>query len=385
MKKTSSFLLAILSILIVFDLIPSQAQGVVESGVFTDEYLMGEVIESSEALSTEFGSNDSQSQEAEILITTGSEKGNTHKIIHNFSEANSDSKALKNGETVVVLKNQEFDEAFYYISDKYRLPWIIGLLLAFALLAIAFTGFKGFTALIGLGFNILIIVSFIIPQIINGGNPLFISFLGGLVIAVVSLYFAHGFSRKTSIALVSTLITLVISLGLSVLFVWLTKLSGTGTEEAFFLQFGDFANINLKGLFLGGIIIGALGVLDDVTTAQTAAIVELKRANPRYTFEDLYKSGINIGREHITSLVNTLALAYAGSSMPILLLFTISQQPLWVILNGELVTEELVRTLVGSISLILAVPISTALAAYWYGNNKVLATDIRKPLASHHH
>ncbi len=384
MKKL--LLTSLLSLTTLSSLITSiSAQSLTENGVFSDEYLMGEVIETSEAQGSEIIGDDGQTQRAEILMTSGSEEGKSYEIIHQFSNANAEAQSLQKGESLVILKNQEFDDAFYYVADKYRLPYLMILLLGFALLAIAFTGWKGFTALIGLGFNILVIVSFIIPQIISGSNPLVVSFLGGLVIAVVSLYFAHGFNKRTSIALASTLITLVISLGLSLLFVWLTKLSGAGTEEAFFLQFGDFANINLKGLFLGGIIIGTLGVLDDVTTAQAAAIHELKRANPKYTVKDLYKSGLSIGSEHISSLVNTLALAYAGSAMPVLLLFSISQQPLWVILNSELVSEELVRTLVGSISLILAVPITTAMAAHYYGNKKLLDSDNGKPIRSHHH
>jgi uncharacterized membrane protein len=384
MKKLSIFLLTIINIFTVFNVLPAKAQSL-SDGIFQDEYLMGEVIKTSEIENSEFIDDNSRTQKAEVFINSGSEKGKKHEITHQFSNTNADVQALKEGELIIILKNQEFSEAFYYIADKYRLPWIIGLLIVFALLAITFTGWKGLTALIGLAFNIVVIVSFIIPQIIQGTNPLLVSFLGGVVIAIVSLYFAHGFNKRSSIALGSTLITLLIALGLSVLFVYLTKLTGAGTEEAFFLQFGDFANINLKGLFLGGIIIGTLGVLDDVTTAQTAAIYELKRANKNYGFKELYKSGLSIGSEHISSLVNTLALAYAGSAMPILLLFTISQQPLWVILNGELVSEELVRTLVGSMSLILAVPITTSIAAYYYSKKDLLATKKQKPIRLHHH
>jgi uncharacterized membrane protein len=118
--------------------------------------------------------------------------------------------------------------------------------------------------------------------------------------------------------------------------------------------------VNLRGLLLGGIVIGALGVLDDITTTQTAAINEIKRANPRMTRAQLYRSGLSIGREHIASLVNTLALAYAGASLPLLLLFwSDANAPWWVILNSESLVEEIVRTLVGSMTLTLAVPIST--------------------------
>ena len=128
---------------------------------------------------------------------------------------------------------------------------------------------------------------------------------------------------------------------------------------------GLLENIDLKGLLLGGIIIGALGVLDDVTTGAAAAVDEIYKANPAFTFTELYQRGLSVGREHITSLVNTLALAYIGASFPLLLLFTTNAaQPLWVALNAENIVEEVIRTLVGSTTLILAVPITTALMAY---------------------
>jgi uncharacterized membrane protein len=163
----------------------------------------------------------------------------------------------------------------------------------------------------------------------------------------------------------------------------LTHLTGGGTEEAFYLQIGVLSTLNLRGLLLGGIIIGALGVLDDITTAQTAAVDEISKANPSLRFEELVKRGHSIGREHITSLVNTLALAYVGASLPLLLIFSAAHsEPLWVLLNREYIIEELVRTLIGSITLILGVPISTLLAALF-----LRADPHAQPVHSHegHH
>ena len=155
-------------------------------------------------------------------------------------------------------------------------------------------------------------------------------------------------------------------------FVYLGKLFGMGTEESIFIQSGVLQEVNLRGLLLGGIIIGALGVLDDITTAQTAAIDELSKANHKLGFAELYKAGTSIGREHIASLINTLALAYVGASLPILLLVSLNEDmPWWVMVNSEFIAEEIVRTLVGSSTLLLAVPISTWLAArtFAYGNH----------------
>jgi uncharacterized membrane protein len=154
-------------------------------------------------------------------------------------------------------------------------------------------------------------------------------------------------------------------------------LNGNGTEDAFFLQ-ANSLKINLQGVFLSGIIIGVLGVLDDVTTGQSAAVEELHFANPTLGFSELYRRGLSVGREHIASLVNTLVLAYTGVSFPFLLLYGSRQlQPLWVTLNGNFIAEEIVRTLVGSSVLVIAVPLTTLLAAYYYGRKR--SVEIKLP------
>jgi uncharacterized membrane protein len=194
-----------------------------------------------------------------------------------------------------------------------------------------------------------------VPRILAGDNPFLTTLVGSIIIVTVSLYLAHGFNHRTSIALLSTSVTLALAIALAVLFVHLAKLFGLGTEDAYFLIAAN-QTINLQGLLLGGIIIGTLGVLDDITTAQTAVVAELKRAKPDLSRHELYKRSLTVGHEHIASLVNTLVLAYAGTSLPIFLLFTLNRtEPIWTILNSEFVAEEIVRTLVGSSALVMSV------------------------------
>lgn len=275
-------------------------------------------------------------------------------------------------QVVLEVTTDENGNKSFNIDQKYRLNGVLYIVIIFIALAVLFAGLKGITSILGLILSFVIIVTFILPNILAGQNPILISLFGSFLIALFSIYLAHGINIRTSISLISTLLTLLLTIGLSFLMVYLTKLTGAGSEEALFLQFGYNKEINLQGLLLGGIIIGTLGVLDDITTAQVAAVNEIHKANESLKFWDLYKRGTNIGKEHIASLINTLVLAYTGASLPLVLLFNVNKDiPLWVTLNSEFIVEEIVRTLVGSSGLILAVPISTILAAYVFGVRKI--------------
>ena len=305
-----------------------------------------------------------------IKFLTGREKSTIQELPY-YPGSQDAANKLKKGDRVVVQKVEGIDMPSYAIIDRYRLDkvaWIVGM---FLLLVIALSGAVGLRGLLGLAFSIGIIVYYMIPAILEGRNPMFVSIIAATVITVVSIYIAHGFKLRTSIALGASFITLLLSIVFATLAVRGANLFGLGSEEAFYVQLGQQASINLQGLLLGAIIIGLIGVLDDITTAQAAVVEELKKANPRLPFHELYQRGQSVGREHIASLINTLALAYVGASMPLMLLFRQYQQPLSLILNGEPIAEEIIRTVVGSATLILAVPITTALAAFIYGRKKI--------------
>jgi uncharacterized membrane protein len=272
---------------------------------------------------------------------------------------------LREGERVLVRRLEYDGQIRYFIAEKYRLPalgWLMGI---FVVMTFLFGGVMGLRSILGLLLSVAVLALYVVPSIADGQNPLFVSILGSFVIACTTLYLAHGVQARTTVALASTLLTLLIAIGLSVVFVSVGKLFGMGSEESMFLQTGVGSNLSLRGLLLGGMIIGCLGVLDDITTGQTAVVDEIRKANPSQSPRALLSAGFVVGREHIASLINTLALAYAGSSLPLLLLFQINESfPLWVTMNSEAIAEELVRTLVGSSALLFAVPISTVLAVY---------------------
>ena len=339
-----------------------------------DEYMVGKVIEIEEKLEMDDYGYEDTYQEVTVDIKKGSEKGQEIKLNHGYRAELMESEQVEKGDKVIILKTElagapiTAGSSAYFISGFYRLPALLMVFVIFVALVALFGRRQGLRSILGLIFSILVLAKFIIPMIIAGGNPLFYTLVGALIIMFISIYLSHGFHARTTIALIGTMITVTIAMGLSVFFVHITKLFGTGSEDAFSLQtFGALENLNLQGLLLGGIIIGTLGVLDDITVSQSAIIDELKKANNKLTVRELYDHGISVGREHIASLVNTLVLAYAGASLPIFIMFSINEtMPFLLMLNTEFVAEEIVRTLVGSSALVLAVPITTALAAIYF-------------------
>lgn len=350
-----------------------------------NSYAKAKVLEVYETKEVEINGEMSPYQRLKIEFISGDEKGRQIELEQGKDIALSENLVVKKGEKVIVTSINKPEGEDYLIVEVYRWTGVVWAFLIFFVITMIFGGKKGLGAIIGLAFSLFVLIKFVVPQIASGNSPVFVSLVGAIVIMGVGLYLAHGFTRKTTLSMVSILISLLLSAGFAVLFVEMTRLFGRGSEEAIFLINSGRLTINLKGLLLGGIIIGALGVLDDVATAQTAAVFELKRANENFTFFDLFERGIRIGKDHIASLVNTLALAYVGASFPLLILFAIEEgSNMLMTLNSESIIEEIVRMLAGSISLILTVPITTGIAAWYYGTHALSAKEKDEP-ASHHH
>lgn len=338
--------------------------GPAPSAADRDEYFRGRVVAIERTDVQEIAGNEHLMQLVRVRIRDRAGREHDLRAEHSVPLLLARDQALRQGEAVTVARARGPGGPTYYIVDRYRLSSLLVIFGLFVLAVVWFSRVRGLTSVIGLGVSILVLARFVVPRILTGQSPLAVSLLGALAIASTSIYLAHGFSRRTSVALVGTLITLGIAATLAMAFVRVTGLTGLGSEEALTLQVGSLESLNLRGLLLGGIILGALGVLDDITTAQAAAVEEISRANPRLSVHDLYRRGLSVGQEHITALVNTLVLAYAGASLPLFLIFAIQiDQPLWVTLNSEFVAEEIVRSLVGSLALVFAVPITTWLAA----------------------
>lgn len=334
-----------------------------------DEFFRAKVVTViQESEKTEFGQTDIV-QYIKVKILEGTEKNKEIEFSYQIGEDKKDRK-LHDGQKIVLGRSFTSSEQPYYVSDIYRLNAIWFIFGFFFLLTLVLARIQGFRAFLGLILSFVIISFFIVPLILKGWNPLWVCLLGAIGISSVTLYIAHGFHVRTSIAFVSMLLTLGCAAILSYLFVISSKLFGLGTEEAFFLQTAPEVVINLRGLLLGGILVGTLGVLDDITTAQAATVEQIHKANSSLGFSELYLRGTSVGKEHIVSLVNTLVLAYTGASFPLVLLFSLYKKPMWTTLNSEMIAEEIIRMLVGSIALMIAVPITTFLAAYIFSRGK---------------
>ncbi len=250
----------------------------------------------------------------------------------------------------------------YNFQDYQRRQPLWLLAFVFAVVVVLIGRWRGLAAIFGLGVTWAVLIWFVIPAILAGSSPIAVALVGSALLMFVVLYLAHGFNARTTTALLGTLVSLSFTGLLAWLFVGLTHLTGI-TEDTMFLQSTGGPTINLAGLLLGGIVIGSLGVLNDATVTQSSSVWELHHADPSRPARRLYGSGMRIGRDHIASTVYTIVLAYAGAALPLLILFTVNGAKFGDVVTSEVVAVEVIRTMIGSIGLVLSVPITTLIAA----------------------
>ncbi|GGI09585.1 YibE/F family protein [Egicoccus halophilus] len=250
----------------------------------------------------------------------------------------------------------------YFVADFQRLP-ALGLLIGVFVLAVLAIGrFHGLRSLLGLALSLLIVVQFVVPAILAGASPFLVALVGSIAVMIVTLYLAHGVNPMTTAAIVGTSVALLLTILLGVAFIEHARITGFASEEAGLVRFA-VEGIDLRGLVLAGLIIAALGVLDDVTVSQASTVFALHDTDRTLPWRTLFARAMKVGRDHIASVVNTLFLAYAGASLTLLVLFSTGPVPVLELVNSEILAVEIVKTVVGSLGLIAAVPLTTALAA----------------------
>jgi uncharacterized membrane protein len=305
-----------------------------------------------------------QCGEAEIRLDSGPDAGETVTLAVGGIALEPE---LEPGDQIRVARSeaapgQPTAQSTYTLADFERRGPILWLALGFAALVIAFGRLRGALSLVGLAISLVVVLAFVVPAILDGSSALAVAIVGSLAVMLATISLAHGWGPKSLAAMLGTAVSLALVALLALAFTNLAHLTGLSSEEATLLLRGG-ADISLEGLLLAGIVIAALGVLDDVTVSQASTVLALRAADPEQGFRQLFGRALRVGQDHVSATVNTLVLAYVGASLPVLLIFSSGEIGLIDAINTELVAKEVVGTLVGSIGLIAAVPVTTALAA----------------------
>ncbi len=330
--------------------------------VTEDREFRAEIIEIERTDVEEFYGTEQISQTMKVRVLSGIEAGKDITFTHISSNATG-NRQYNQGDKVVISEITQPDGSFtYFVLDYVRTDSLLILAGLFVFVVIGVAGKRGFAALLGMVYSFVIIFMFVLPQISSGKNPILIALLSGLLVVPVTFYLSHGLNKKTHAAILGTMVTLLITGILAFYAVDFSHLTGFSSEDASFLQIVLDGSVNIKGLLLAGIIVGLFGILDDITISQAAIVYKLKETSPHLSNQEIYDKSMDVGKDHIGSLINTLILVYTGAALPFLLLITAAHEPLSVTLNYEIIAEEIVRTLTASIGLVLAVPITTFIA-----------------------
>jgi uncharacterized membrane protein len=272
---------------------------------------------------------------------------------------------VEEGDTLVLTRDAGAEGgATYAFFDYERDTPIIALAIAFAIVVAWVARLRGIASLVGLVFAFVVLLQFVLPGLLSDDSPTLVSLVGSAAIMFVVLYLAHGFSARTTTALVGTLFGLTLVAVMGSIAVFAAHLTGLTSEETTTLHNYD-PTLDFSGLVLAGIVVAGLGVLNDVTITQASAIWQLREVSPEISWRELYSRGMAVGRDHIASTVYTIVFAYAGAALPLLLLFELYSMPFWTIVTSSALAEEVIRTLVGAIALVLAVPVTTAAGAFF--------------------
>ncbi|MEW6241676.1 MAG: YibE/F family protein [Chloroflexota bacterium] len=331
---------------------------------FGSETARAEVVAVIEEGTIDLGGHVQPYQVVRVKLLEGEYESIQMEIDYGRRQVRQDDYLLRPGDRVLVTVSKTPENVVNaYFVDHVRSASLLWLLGIFAAAILLISRWKGLRSLLSMAFSLFVIIGYIIPHILAGEDPLTVSIIGSAILLAVTLYLTYGWNLKTHAAVFSMILSLLLTGALAAVFVVFARLNGSGDENSMFLVQSLAASINLRGLLLGGMIIGALGVLDDLVTTQASAVFELHTANPDLGLRGLFRSAMRIGQDHVAATVNTLVLAYAGAALPMLLLFSLARGDYGNLVNFAFVAEEIVRTLVGSLGLIAAVPLTTTIAA----------------------
>lgn len=326
-------------------------------------YYQAKILRTLESELIKIDNEDSYYQKIEIEL----DNGQREIIEHGKENIVQEKNKFNDGDKIIVYNN---GNNVYQVVDRWRIDGYWYILFFFLLIVIYFVGLRGLAAVFGLFYSLLVIFLIMVPMLLHGFNPILTTVISGLAIVIPTTFITHGFRRQSVLISASIIGGLLSALVLNLIFTYLTRLTGAGSEETYYLQIAGFGNVDFKALFMGGVIVGVLGVLDDVAVGQISVVNEIREVDAKISNVELTMRSLRVGKAHVLSLVNTLALAYIGAALPLFMLFVGDKSmPWWVLLNSEGIGEEIIRTLVGSSALILTVPIATLLAV-WFRDKK---------------
>ena len=329
-----------------------------------DDMYKAEVFEIIEEGTIALGERTQFYQVLRVEVLEGPHKGLITEIDYGKRQIRPEGLTLEPGDRLLVNINRAPDGSVNaYFIDFVRTKPLLWLLLAFVVFSVLVGGWQGARGLLGLFLSLMVILVYIIPSILDGKDPTVVTLIGGFLLLGITLYLIYGWGVKTHAAVLGLLFTLVFT-GLMInFFVDLTRLTGFGDEDILFVIQQVDININMRGLVLAGMLIGAMGALDDLVITQVSVVFELHAADSGLGLRSLYQRAMRVGQDHVSAMINTLFMAYAGAALPTLLLFSLSGQGFVELINLEFVAEEVVRILAGSLGLIAAAPISTGIAS----------------------
>jgi len=331
---------------------------------YSSDTVKAMVVDIVEEGQIQLGEIEQDYQIAAIRILEGEHEGEIIEIDHGKRQIRPEGFRLSSGETILVTVGKgQFGELTAFFVDYMRLKPLLILFLIFVVVNILVSGFKGVRSLLGIGVSVVIIIFYIVPNILAGKDPILVSMLGSFIFLAITQYLVYGWTLKTQVAMTGILFAMLVTGVMSVFFVDMTLLSGFGDENSMYLM-QQGGNLNIKNLLVGSIIIGTLGVLDDLVIGQVSSVIEIYQANPNLTFRQRFRGAMNIGSDHVAATVNTLVLAYLGASLSMFLLFSMNNVDFLKLMNINFIAEEIVRSLVGTLGLFTSVPITTLIACW---------------------
>lgn len=355
MKLLKKYSLFLLIFLIVFTVLIFKPETVSDQGN-NEEIYSSEILAITEVNERRFEKIDYISQ---VILARIEKTGEQTRLSTNYIVKNSPVIYEKGDKILLGKSGSETETNSYYVIGYDRTGILLGLTIVFLILVVIVARKQGLKSILAMAYTFFILIFLLLPLLMDKMNPILVGLMGIALIIPVTFLFTHGQNKKTLSALIATIITLILTGLLSYFIISMAKITGPSQEEVDILIYGSKGMYDLTGILIAGVIIGLLGILDDVTISQASLVEQLHKASPKLGRHNLFKRSMIVGKDHIASIVNTMILVYAGASLSGLILLATYPRPLIVLLNDETVLVSIIVALIGSIGLILAVPITS--------------------------